>query len=83
MNDCYNKNSTISTPYGQAQTPSGVAYGNAPVCINADGSTSNRAGIGFHNITRNGAYLYLDVDNCLYLINNGGGKYKLEMTAVQ
>lgn len=73
----YSKSATISTDMNQAQTPSAGAYGAAPICLNANSTTSRRAGIGFHNSGFNGAYLYLELDNRLYYVLNNGRKYDL------
>ena len=65
-----------------AQTPSTAAYSLAPICINADGSSDKRAGIGFHNQGLIGGYFYLDTDGALYLILSSGVKFKINMTPV-
>lgn len=82
LNNCYNKNIRITTPTNLAQTPSAVAYSLAPICIDADGSSDKRAGIGFHNQGVIGGYFYLDTDAALYLILSSGAKFKINMTQV-
>lgn len=82
LNNCYNKNIRITTPTNLAQTPSAVAYSLAPICIDADGSSDKRAGIGFHNQGVIGAFLFLDTDAALYLILSSGAKFKINMTQV-
>ena len=82
MSNYYNKNSRIFTPMEFAQIPSADAYSLAPICINADGSSDKRAGIGFHNQGIIGGYFYLDTDGALYLILSSGAKFKINMTQV-
>lgn len=82
LNNCYHKNIQIVTPMELAQTPSANAFTLAPICINADGSSDKRAGIGFHNQGLVGGYLYLDADGALYLILSSGVKFKINMTQV-
>ena len=65
-----------------AKTPSAGAYSSAPICIDADGSSDKRAGIGFHNQGVIGGYFYLDTDGALYLILSSGVKFKINMTQV-
>lgn len=82
LNNYYHKNIQIATPMELAKTPSAVAYNLAPICINADGSSDKRAGIGFHNQGAIGGYFYLDTDAALYLILSSGAKFKINMTQV-
>lgn len=82
LNNYYHKNIQIATPMELAKTPSAVAYSLAPICINADGSSDKRAGIGFHNQGVIGGYFYLDTDAALYLILSSGAKFKINMTQV-
>lgn len=82
LNNYYHKNIQIATPMELAQTPSTAAYSLAPICINADGSSDKRAGIGFHNQGVVGGYFYLDTDGALYLILSSGVKFKINMTQV-
>ena len=76
-NNYYHKNIQIVTPVELAQTPSSQAYSLAPICINADGSSNKRAGIGFHNQGTMGAFLYLENDARLHLILSNGTDYPI------
>ena len=82
LSNYYNKNIRIFTPMEFAQIPSADAYSLAPICINADGSSDKRAGIGFHNQGVIAAFLFLDTDGALYLILHSGAKFKINMTQV-
>ena len=59
--------------------PSNASYNTAQFVANADHNTDDtkRAGYGFHNVGKNGAFLYLDTDGTLKLISSSGTTHTL------
>ena len=66
---------TLNTESNSSIGVGATSYALAQIVLNANyvNDNSKRAGIGFHNVGRNGEFLWLDTDQKLKKTNNVGG----------